>query len=264
VGFWNAILDAVFAVLKWIHGFAGDWGLAIIIITVIFRLLISPITHKQFKSTFHMQKLQPKLKEIQQKYAGDRTRLQEEQMKLYQEAKFNPLSGCLPMFLQMPIFMALYGVLANAFKATADHTPWIELDKPASFFGLVPDISLSLKAVFTGGYSILEILPFALLVLLFAVSMFLPMLVNKTKDRNTIIMTSVMAVFMLFIGWQAPAGVLLYWDTSSLIGVAQQGITMSYLRRKDAVAEAEVIDIKPVKVEIERAPKKPRPRKGGK
>ena len=110
---WEVFLDAIFALINWLYGFTHDWGMAIILITIVFRIIIYPITRKQYKSTYAMQKMQPQLKAIREKYADDQQRQQEETMKLYQEAKFNPLSGCLPMVLQMPIFIALYQVLLN-------------------------------------------------------------------------------------------------------------------------------------------------------
>ena len=103
---WDAFKDLIFQIIQFFYDFCGDWGLAIIIVTVIFRVLISPLMHKQTKSSFQMQKVQPLMKEIQTKYADDPQRQQEEMQKLYAEVKFNPLAGCLPMLLQMPIFMA--------------------------------------------------------------------------------------------------------------------------------------------------------------
>ena len=110
---WDAFKDLIFQIIQFFYNFCGDWGLAIIIVTVIFRVLISPLMHKQTKSSFQMQKVQPLMKEIQTKYADDPQRQQEEMQKLYAEVKFNPLAGCLPMLLQMPIFMALFQVLSE-------------------------------------------------------------------------------------------------------------------------------------------------------
>ena len=113
MGAWNIFLDAIFWVINWFYGWCHDWGLAIVFVTIVFRMLIYPITRKQFKSSYQMQKLQPKMKEIKEKYPDDPQRQQQEQMNLYKEAKFNPLAGCLPMILQMPIFIALFTVLRN-------------------------------------------------------------------------------------------------------------------------------------------------------
>jgi len=261
---WDAFLNAIFWLIEKLHSFSGDWGLAIILITIVFRMLIYPITARQFRSTYKMQKMQPKIKELQEKYKDDKTRQQEEMMKVYKEAKFSPLSGCLPMILQMPLFIALFQVL----RSLPDRIAAIggtDAILPATFYSIIPDLSQSSSGVFSlTPEGILAFIPYLLLVVLFGVSMLIPLLINKTRDRNTLLMTGVMAVMMLWFGWSSPAGVLLYWDTSSLIGVAQQAISRKMMERKDEQTEQETIEIKPVKVEVERAVKKPRPRKGGK
>jgi YidC/Oxa1 family membrane protein insertase len=254
---WEAFQNAIFTVIDWFYGIAHDWGLAIILITILFRLLIYPITRKQFKSTYQMQKMQPLIAEIKEKYAGDQQRQQEEMMKVYQEAKFNPISGCLPMILQMPIFIALYWVLRDL-NSYIEKSGRPMADGPISFYNLIPDLSLSPGQVFAE-QSILAVVPYAILVLLFSASMLIPLLLNKNTERQTLIMTGVMAVVMLWFGWTAPAGVLLYWDVSSLLGAAQQALSRKMLEKKDA--EKEEIELKPVKVEVERRTKKARPKK---
>jgi YidC/Oxa1 family membrane protein insertase len=248
---WQAFLDAIFVVLEWFYGFAHDWGLAIILITILFRILIYPITRKQFKSTYDMQKLQPKLNEIKEKYAGDQQRQQEETMKVYQEAKFNPLAGCVPMLLQMPIFIALFQVLRQL-------NDYIDGDVKATFYGLIPDLAMAPGAVFSE-FGVIAVIPYVILVLLFGVSMLIPLLLNKTRERQTLMMTGVMALVMIWFGWTSPAGVLLYWDVSSLLGVAQQAVSKKLMEKKDA--EIEAVEIKPVKVEVERKTKKAKPKK---
>ena len=108
---WDILKDGVYVVTKAFADVLGDWGLAIIILTVIFRLLITPLMYKQTKSTHDMNKIQPLMKSIQDRFNDDPARHQEEMQKLYAEAKFNPLAGCLPILLQMPIFIALFQVL---------------------------------------------------------------------------------------------------------------------------------------------------------
>ena len=96
---WDVFKDWIFDCIAFFANFLGDWGLAIIVITVIFRLLVAPIVHKQIKSTFQMQKVQPLMQEIQKKFADDPVRQNEEMQKLYAETKFNPLAGCVPMLI---------------------------------------------------------------------------------------------------------------------------------------------------------------------
>jgi YidC/Oxa1 family membrane protein insertase len=261
---WDVILDAIFLLLNWLFEFSQDWGMAIILITIIFRVVIYPITHKQMKTNHVMQKLQPRIKELQEKYADDQPRMQQEMMKLYQEAKFNPLSGCLPMLLQMPIFMALYGVLMNL-TARIESTGVAVDATQISFYGIIPDLTLSPSTVFAE-QGIGPAIPYIILMLLFGVSMLLPVLTSKENraNRQMLIMMGVMSVMMLWFGWTVPAGVVLYWDMSSLLGVAQQMISKEVYKRQDAKKAEETIDITPVKVDVDRKEKKARPRKSGK
>ena len=262
MGAWEVFKDAIFIVIEWFHGWCGDWGLAIIFITIVFRVLIAPITHKQYKSSFKMQKMQPRLKEIKEKYKDDPQRQQQEQVKLYQEAKFNPITGCLPMLLQMPIFIALFQVLqelegriGDAAVLTGDASGPV-----ASFFGLVPDLAVSTGDVFAA-QGVVAVIPYVIMLLLFASSLLIPMLLQPSGDNNTKIMMIVMSGVMLFFGWSVPAGVLLYWDVSSYLGVAQQQITRKIFQNRDEKAEEEMVDTAPVKVEVDRSERKARPKK---
>jgi YidC/Oxa1 family membrane protein insertase len=246
-------------VIQWFYTLCGDWGLSIIIITIIFRILIYPITKKQFKSTYKMQKLQPQIQAINQKYADDPQRKQEEMMRVYQEAKFNPLSGCLPMLLQMPIFVALFTVLRNL-SAWDGGAP-----ESYTFYNLIPDITKSASDMFASPEGFLSAIPYILLLLLFGASMVIPMLLqNQGDNKNQMrIMMVIMCGFMLFIGWGTSAGVLLYWDVSSLIGVGQQQASKYLLKKKDEREGEAILELEPVKVEIDRKERKARPRKKG-
>ena len=241
------------------HSLVGDWGLAIIIITIIFRLAISPLMQKQIKSTHQMQKLQPIMQELQTKYADDQQRLQEEMQKLYAEAHFNPLAGCLPILLQMPIFMALFGVLRDMPRYMGSDAGSYE------FYSLVPDLTMTPSMALAEGF--MTFLPYLILLILFAAATFAPMVMQQmtTPDspqkKQTLIMAALMSVMMLWIGWSSPGGVLLFWGTSSLIGIAQQRIVMSSLKRADEAKAAEEDEIKPIEVDVTRKVKKKRPTK---
>ena len=241
------------------HSLVGDWGLAIIIITIIFRLAISPLMQKQIKSTHQMQKLQPIMQELQTKYADDQQRLQEEMQKLYAEAHFNPLAGCLPILLQMPIFMALFGVLRDMPRYMGNDAGSYE------FYSLVPDLTMTPSMALAEGF--MTFLPYLILLILFAAATFAPMVMQQmtTPDspqkKQTLIMAALMSVMMLWIGWSSPGGVLLFWGTSSLIGIAQQRIVMSSLKRADEAKAAEEDEIKPIEVDVTRKVKKKRPTK---
>ena len=109
----DIIYRALGEILRFIYSFCGNFGVAIIIFTALTRLIVLPLTLKQQKSMAHMQKIQPLLNDINKKYQNDKTKLNEETMKLYKEHNVNPMSGCLPLLIQMPILVAVYGVIQN-------------------------------------------------------------------------------------------------------------------------------------------------------
>ena len=254
---WDAFKDAIFICIEFFYNFVHDWGLAIVIVTLIFRLILFPLMQKQIKSTFQMQKFSPLMQEIQTKYANDPQRMQEEMQKLYADAKFNPLAGCLPMLLQMPIFIALFQVLREM-------PNYLGSDEGYQFFNLVPNLVMTPSGAVAGGFG--TFLPYLILMVVFAGATFLPMILMQMGQKDnpqrnqTMIMAGVMSLFMLWISWSSPAGVLLFWGVSSIIGVCQQQISMRLMKKRDAEKE-ETIEVKPIEVDVTRKAKKPRPKK---
>lgn len=251
---WDWFINFLTAVLAGIEGFVGDWGLAVIILTVIIRLILTPLMAHSTKSTARMQVMQPKLQEIQERYADNPERQAEEMRKIYADMKFNPLGGCLPIFLQMPVFFGLFTV---ARQVPAD----------ASFFGILPSISLSVSQVIEASGWVAAA-PYILFDVLFGVLTFVPMVINvstqaEAQRSQTMTMGAVMAVMMLFFGWSVPAAVLLYYVTSSLWQVIQQKvITQRVMEKAKAEAEAEAAG-RPIEVDVVRKEKKARPHKRG-
>lgn len=258
---WAVFKDWIFDLINFFYGFVGDWGMAIIIITLIFRLIMAPIVHKQSKSSYQMQKIQPQVQLLQQRFADDPQRLNTEMQKLYAEAKFNPLAGCIPMLIQMPIFMALFQVLREMGE---------RVQGTYEFYGIVPNLVTTPSQAINEG--VLFFLPYLILMLVFAGATFLPMFLqqknsnDEKQKRQMYIMSAVMSVMMIWIAWSSPAGVLLFWGVSSLFGVAQQQISMSRMRRKDEelVIESDVVDVTPIDIDVVRKQKKPRPTKKNK
>jgi len=227
---WTEFKELIFMLLQQIEAFVGDWGLAIIVLTVLVRLLLMPLTIKQTKSMYELQRIQPKIKELQKKHADDKEKLQEETLKYYQENKVNPFGGCLPMLLQMPLLIALYQVLGGTANKPGVLMKYLtENDLVANFYFLIPDIAKTPAMVYKAD-GIVAVIPYVLLVLLFGLSVWLPQALMP-GDKQQKMIGGYMAVVMLFFGWSAPAGVLLYWDVSSVWGVAQQQIMMSSLKR---------------------------------
>lgn len=249
---WEWFINFLTWVLASIEGFVGDWGLAVIILTVIIRLILTPLMAHSTKSTVRMQLVQPKLQEIQERYADDPVRLSEEMRKVYAEMKFNPLGGCLPILLQMPVFFGLFTV---AKQVPAD----------ASFFGILPSISQSVATVLQNSGWVAAA-PYILFDVLFGVLTFIPMVMSvKTQSESqrtqTMTMGGVMALMMLWFGWGVPAAVLLYYVSSSLWQVVQQKvITQRITEKAKREAELEAAN-KPIEVDVVRKERKPRPHK---
>lgn len=251
---WEWFISILTAVLAGIQSFVGDWGLAVIILTVIIRLILTPLMTKSTKSTARMQVMQPKLQEIQERYADDPARQSEELRKAYAEMKFNPLGGCLPILLQMPIFFGLFSVVK---QVPAD----------ASFYSILPSISQSVSDVVATG-NLAAAAPYILFDVLFGVLTFIPMVLSTaTQDSSqrsqTMVMGAVMAIMMIWFGYSVPSAVLLYYVTSSTWQVIQQKlITQKVMEKARAEAEAEAAG-RPVEVDVVRKEKKPRPHKKG-
>lgn len=252
---WDIFKDGIFMLISWLHSMVGDWGLAIIIVTIIFRLIMLPIMHKQTKSSYAMKKLNPEMNRIKELYADDKMRQSEELQKVYAEAKFNPISGCIPMFIQMPIFIALFQVL----REMNDRVEGTEY----CFYNIVPNLVMTPNEAWEQGF--VTAIPYLILIIIFAGATFLPMILQQQggdpkQRKQTLIMSGVMSIFMLFVGWGSPAGVLLFWGTSSILALIQQRISMKLLEAKDKQVEEEK-QYQPVKVDVIRKEKNKRPRK---
>lgn len=177
-----------------------NYGLAIIFLTIIIKLILFPLTQKQMKSMRAMQEIQPKLKSLQEKYKNDPQKMQEKVMQLYKDHGVNPFGGCLPLLLQMPIFIAFYQSLYNFKFSVAEHAKflWIsDIGQPDSLY-------------------ILAILAAATTYLQQKISMI------DSKDPTQKSMLYVMPLFMAWIAATMPAGLPLYWVTFNILGILQQ------------------------------------------
>lgn len=255
---WDWIVQILLQILRFIQGFASDWGLSIIILTVIVRLILTPLLLKSTKSTARMQVLQPKLMEIQQKYADDPQRQAEEMQKFYSENKFNPLGGCLPLLIQMPILLALFTLLRNLPGYIG------ESGVVFSFCNIMPDLTTTPGAQWANG--IATALPYLISLILFGILTVIPSLYqshNQTGQQASSMRTMalVMGIMMLWLGWNLPAGVLLYYDVSSLWQVAQQIFVTRRVMEKAKAEEEERLAHAPIEVDVVRREHKARPRK---
>jgi YidC/Oxa1 family membrane protein insertase len=207
----------IFALLKALFKAVGNFGVAIILLTVIVRGVMFPVAQRQFASMAAMRAVQPKMKAIQERYKDDKQKQQQEIMALYKQEKVNPLAGCLPIFLQIPIFFALYKTLILAIEMR--HQPfvlWIkDLSAPDPLhilngFGLLPFTPPSFLAI-------------GVLAVLLGITMFLQFKMNPAPmDPVQEQMFKLMPWIMMFIMAPFAAGLLLYWITSNLLTITQQ------------------------------------------
>ena len=216
-GWFEWFMRPLFDLLNWLFKVLGNFGVAIIALTVIVRLLLFPIAQKQFQSFAAMRKVQPKLKAIQERFKDDKPKLQQEMLKLYQQEKINPAAGCLPILLQIPIFYALYKVLMVSVEMR--HQPfalWIEdlsapdPMTPINLFGLLD---------FTPpGFLLIGVLPILLGVTMWLQFKLNPAQMDPVQQQIFAIMPWVMVVIM------APfaAGLQLYWVVSNVLTIGPQ------------------------------------------
>lgn len=222
-GWFEIFEKPILWLLRTLNGLVGNFGVAIILLTVIIRGLMFPIAQKQFASMAQMKAVQPKMKEIQERFKDDKQRQQQEIMKLYKDEKVNPLAGCLPLVLQIPIFFALYKVLVLAIEMR--HEPFIlwirDLSAPdpahiLNLFGMLP-------------YDVPGFLAIGPLAVLLGITMWLTFKLNPSAmDPVQQQMFAIMPWILMFVMAPFAAGLLLYWVTSNLLTLAQQ----SYLYSK--------------------------------
>jgi len=200
------------------YSFVPNYGWIIVIFAVVIKILVYPLTHKTYESAAKMQEIQPKIAALREKFKNDNQRLSRETMKLYKEEGVNPLGGCLPLLLQMPIFFALY----NLFGKT------IEL-RQAPFILWIQDLSLP-DEILLGGFG-LHVLP-----LLMAASMLVQQKMTM-KDPKQAFMVYMMPAVMIFIFWKMSSGLVLYWTIFNVLSIGQQLLFNYFKREQPAVAE---------------------------
>ena len=206
-GFFSPIVVPLLIALKWVHGYIGNWGWSIVVLTILINALIFPLRHRSMVSMKKMQALQPQIKAIQERYAKykitdpERQKMNQEMMTLYREKGVNPIAGCVPMLLTLPVLYAFYSMLSAA----------IEL-RGAPFFGWITDLSRHD--------------PFYVTPVLMGVSMLwqqrmMPTTADPVQQRVFMLMPIIFTVTFLW----APAGLVIYWFVSNLLAIGQQQLT---------------------------------------
>ncbi|PPI88353.1 membrane protein insertase YidC [Candidatus Pantoea edessiphila] len=197
----------LFKLLKFIHSSVNNWGFSIIIITFIVRGIMYPLTKAQYLSMAKMRKLQPKIKKIQENLKDDKQKMSQEMMALYKEEKVNPLGGCLPLLIQMPIFLALYYMLSNS----------VEL-RHAPFIFWIRDLS---------SQDPYYILPILMGITMFFIQKMSP--VNVTDPIQQKFMIYMPMIFSMFFLW-FPSGLVIYYIISNLVTIMQQQVIFRSLK----------------------------------
>ena len=220
------ILSQLEAVMRHILNFFNSslgltWAWSIVATTVVVRMILVPLTIKQIHSMQSLQKHAPQMKEIQKKYKGDKQKQNEELMKFYRENQINPAASCLPMLLQIPVFISLYYTLkhfsTNFPQAAGSDLSWLH--------PLIPDITAKTTSTW-GGY--------VLLVVYVTSQMASTLFMAATADKTQRILFMLMPLFFVFVIARFPAGLVLYWVTTNLWTVGQGLITRRLVQRTPA------------------------------
>lgn len=215
-GWFSWIAWPMWQVLIFLFGLVGNFGIAIICLTLIIRLLLFPVAQKQFTSMAQMRAVQPKMKALQERYKDDKAELQQQMAKLYKEEKVNPLAGCLPIFIQIPIFFALYKVLLLAIEMR--HQP----------FTYIKDLSAQDPATILNLFGLLDFTPpsflaIGILAVLLGFTMWLQFKLNPAAmDPMQQQIFMIMPWVLMFVMAPFAAGLLLYWISNNVLTLAQQ------------------------------------------
>jgi YidC/Oxa1 family membrane protein insertase len=224
------ITKPLFYALHYLYEYTGNFGWAIVILTVLVRLvLLGPLAHKSYKAMNALKELQPQMEQIKERCGDDKMKLHQEIATMYKREKVNPVAGCLPILIQIPVFIALYRVLMISLEMR--HAP---------FFGWIKDLSIADPAnMFTAfGYINIE-LPSFLLVgvwpLLMGITMFISQKMNpKPTDKMQEVMFNLMPIVFTYITATLPAGLAVYWTFSNVASIMQQAWTKHIMAKKKA------------------------------
>jgi YidC/Oxa1 family membrane protein insertase len=239
-----APLEKALRWLLWLfYQIIPNYGVAIILLTILVKVVLFPLTKKGSESTLRMQALAPKIKEIQEKHKDNPQKMNAEMAEFYKKEGYNPLSGCLPMLLQMPIFFAMYNLFNNHFDLRgAMFIPgWIpDLSLPESIYNFPDNIRIPLL-----GWTALRLLPF-----LYVGSQLIYGKVTQTPDQKgnsqMKIMLYAMPIIFFFVLYDVPSGLLIYWIMSNLLTMVQQLAINKFLAGKRAAIAAAASEPKPV------------------
>ncbi|MDE2444768.1 MAG: membrane protein insertase YidC [Alphaproteobacteria bacterium] len=223
-GWFQPLTKGMFYLLSWAHSMVGNFGVAILLVTVLVKALVFPLANRSYASMSRMKKLKPEMDKIKAQYPDDRAKQQQETMELYKREKVSPLAGCLPMLVQIPVFFSLYKVILTT----------IEL-RHAPFFGWIHDLSAPDPTSLFNLFGLIPWSPPQMLMigfwpLLMGFTMWLQMRLNPTPDDPVqASMFNWMPVMFTFMLGSFPVGLVIYWAWSNTLSVIQQ----SYIMKKN-------------------------------
>ncbi|GEO80237.1 membrane protein insertase YidC [Pararhodospirillum oryzae] len=230
-GWFYFLTKPFFLALQFLHGYLGNMGLAILAFTVCLKVLLFPLANKSYVSMSKMKLLAPEMKKLQERFQDDRPRLNQEIMSLYQKEKVNPLSGCLPIFIQIPVFFSLYKVLFVSIEMR--HAP---------FYGWIKDLSAPDPTSLFNLFGLIDWTPPNALMIgawpcIMGLTMYLQQKLNPTPTDPTQakVMMLLPFIFTYMLGHFA-AGLVLYWTCNNALSVLQQWVIMKRMSRKQARA----------------------------
>ncbi|MEC7234499.1 MAG: membrane protein insertase YidC, partial [Pseudomonadota bacterium] len=228
-GWFYFLTKPMFRALQFFYDLVGNYGVSILIVTVLIKAVFFPLASRSYETMAKMKKLQPRMLQIREQYKDDRQAQQQELMKVYREEKLNPLAGCLPILLQIPVFFALYKVLFVTIDMR--HQP---------FFGWITDLSAPDPTSLFNLFGLIPWDPPSFLILgvwpvLMGVTMFIQMQMNPPPpDPIQARMFQILPIFFTFILAGFPAGLVIYWAWNNFLSILQQGLIM---RRNDVEIE---------------------------
>jgi YidC/Oxa1 family membrane protein insertase len=233
-GWFYFITKPMFLALDWFFHLVGNFGIAILLVTVLVKLLFFPLANKSYASMAKMKSVQPQLQALKERYPDDKVKQQQEMMEIYKKEKINPIAGCLPVALQIPVFFSLYKVLFVTIEMR--HAPfygWIkDLSAPDpttifNLFGLIPFDPVAVFGAGIGAYLMLGVWP-----IIMGITMWIQMKLNPAPpDPTQKMIFDWMPLIFTFMLASFPAGLVIYWAWNNLLSVIQQG----YIMRKNGV-----------------------------
>lgn len=220
-----------------IYGFIGNYAFSIVLFTIFVKLLLFPLNAAQIKSSREMQAVQPKLKEIQEKYKNDKEMLNTKTLELYQVHKVNPLAGCLPILIQMPIIFALFGTLKQPAKYVLLHGAPLSNEALTKGFLWVKDLALpdTIGLIFPTAPTFLAGMPGLMPIIAAVLTYFQMTSMYKGQEVNDQMkmMNNIFPIMILFMSQGLSAGLMVYWVVSTLFSIVQQ-MVFSSMRKEES------------------------------